>query len=56
MLENDGRDMARWDWSVELDVSLNRPKAAERDEVGRTEGDWQRTANAQAARPLNGES
>jgi small subunit ribosomal protein S23 len=56
VLENDGRDMAGWDWSVELDVSLNRPKAAERDKLGRTTEDWERTANSQASRPLNGEA
>ena len=56
MLENDGKDMARWDWSVELDVSLNRPKAAERDELGRTTEDWERTTKSQATRPLNGEA
>ena len=56
VLENDGKDMSRWDWSVELDVSLNRPKAAERDELGRTTEDWERTTNSQATRPLNGEA
>lgn len=57
LLENDGRDHEKWDWSVPLDVSLNRPKAGEVDQLGRrTDILWDRTMVTQSARPLNGES
>lgn len=56
VLESDGRDSERWDWSVELDVSLNRPGRGRIDEMGRTAETWERVARSQAARPLNGES
>ena len=56
VLENDGRDREKWDWSVELDVSLNRPRQGQRDGVGRTAEGWERVMLGQAGRPLNGES
>ena len=56
VLESDGRDAERWDWSVELDVSLNRPKATQMDELGRSINSWEEVAKSQSARPLNGES
>ena len=56
VIEGDGKDMERWDWSVELDVALNRPKAKERDAAGRTEKQWDIVARKQAGRPLNGEA
>lgn len=57
VLENDGRDMERWDWSVELDLSLNRPRGgSERDEYGRTDKMWDEVRTRLAGRPLNGEA
>ncbi|KAK5171103.1 mitochondrial ribosomal small subunit component [Saxophila tyrrhenica] len=56
VLENDGRDRERWDWGIELDVSLNRPRRKTRDKRGRTEDDWEIIMDTQAARPLNGEA
>lgn len=57
ILEDDGRDSERWDWGVELDVGLNRPRTGrQRDEFGRTDGVWERIRAAQAGRPLNGEA
>ena len=56
VLEDDGRDRERWDWSVELDVGMNRPLQGTRDELGRTEREWERIWSRQAARPVNGES
>lgn len=56
VLEGDGRDMERWNWGVELDVSLNRPKASQTDVFGRTNDAWEQTARSQAGRPLNGEA
>lgn len=56
VLENDGRDAEKWDWGVELDVSLNRPRGGQTDEFGRTDGVWEQVMKSQSARPLNGES
>ncbi|KAK3714220.1 mitochondrial ribosomal small subunit component [Vermiconidia calcicola] len=57
VLEGDGRDVERWDWGVELDVSLNRPRGGGgRDEFGRTVEEWEEVMRRQAARPLNGEA
>lgn len=57
MLENDGRDAQRYDWSVPLDHSLNRPIAG----ATNAEGDdlvqpWDEINTKQSGRPLNGES
>jgi small subunit ribosomal protein S23 len=57
VLENDGRDSEKWDWSVELDVALNRPgQKRGADEFGRTDVDWENLMKTQAGRPLNGEA
>jgi small subunit ribosomal protein S23 len=56
VIEGDGKDMEKWDWSVELDVALNRPKAKQRDAAGRTDEQWEDVAKEQAGRPLNGEA
>ena len=56
VLENDGRDREKWDWSVELDITLNRPKKGGKDKYGRTDEEWDEVVKAQALRPLNGES
>lgn len=56
VLEGEGRDREGWDWGVELDVSLNRPRAGMRDESGRDQEGWAKTAREQAGRPLNGEA
>ena len=56
VLEDDGRDSERWDWSVELDVSLNRPKAGSRDESGRTDREWEGIMERLSGRPVNGEA
>ena len=56
ILENDGRDAEKWDWSIELDFTLNRPKQGGRtDRFGRTDQEWDRIQASQAGRPLNGE-
>ena len=52
VLENDGRDRERWDWSVELDISINAPKSNSM----RQRQEWERTCQEQAGRPLNGEA
>lgn len=56
VLEDDGRDRERWDWSVELDAALNRPRAGTTGPSGRDMASWNRVMEVQAARPLNGEA
>lgn len=56
VLESDGRDREKWDWSVELDVALNRPRMRSKDPFGRTGLAWEMVMEKQAARPLNGEA
>lgn len=57
VLENDGRDAERWDWSVPLDHALNRPRAGEVNALGRrTDAEWDRVRRTQAGRPINGEA
>ena len=53
VLEDDGRDRERWDWSVELDVSLNPPETWRGKEPRKQ---WEAVCEKQAGRPLNGES
>jgi small subunit ribosomal protein S23 len=58
VLEDDGKDQHKWDWSLPLDYALLRPglspKTVPFDE--RPEVIWDRTASAQGLRPINGES
>lgn len=58
VIEDDGRDRERWDWSVPLDVSLNPPRNWEgsREEQQRAQKHWESFCERQAGRPLNGES
>ncbi|KAK4496638.1 hypothetical protein PRZ48_012618 [Zasmidium cellare] len=57
VLENDGRDHEKWDWSVPLDASLHRPKAGSMDQFGRrADLVWDRIMVKQSGRPINGES
>ncbi|KAI7488869.1 ATP-dependent DNA helicase [Hortaea werneckii] len=57
VLENDGRDAERWDWSVPLDHALNRPRAGEVNALGRrTDAEWDHVRRTQAGRPINGEA
>lgn len=58
VLEEDGRDRERWDWSVELDFALNRPRIGRgrRDEFGRTVEEWDRINARLSGRPLDGEA
>ncbi|KAI7322771.1 ATP-dependent DNA helicase, partial [Hortaea werneckii] len=57
VLENDGRDAERWDWSVPLDHALNRPRAGDVNALGRrTDAEWDRVRRTQAGRPINGEA
>lgn len=57
VLENDGRDHEKWDWSLPLDYSLLRPKAGQLDDFGRrADKIWDRKMAVQAARPINGEA
>lgn len=51
MLESDGRDHERWDWSLPLDFGLLRP-VVRKGEVGV----WDRLHARQSGRPLNGEA
>lgn len=55
VLENDGRDAQMWDWAVELDVALNRPRQGARG-VERTVEAWEKLMERQVGRPLNGEA
>lgn len=56
VLENDGRDRERYDWSVPLDYSLRRPKTDTRDEFGRDHVEWEEVMEVQGNRPINGEA
>ena len=57
ILEDDGRDTERWDWSVPLDHALLRPRAGETNEQGaQLDVAWDDTRRTQAARPINGEA
>ena len=57
VLEDDGRDGEKWDWGVELDVGLHRPRGGQGpDEYGRTDRVWEEVRTSQAGRPLNGEA
>lgn len=50
ILENDGRDLEKWDWSLPLDYSLKRPRAAVASQ------EWDANMATQSARPINGEA
>lgn len=57
VLENDGRDYEKWDWSIPLDHELQRPRAGDMDQFGRKKADiWDQTMTTQSARPINGEA
>lgn len=56
VLENDGRDAQGWDWGVELDVALNRPRQRGRGGLERTVEAWETLMEKQVGRPLNGEA
>ena len=57
VLEDDGRDSQKWDWSVPLDHSLSRPRAGETNEEGlELDMVWDEIRQRQAGRPMNGES
>jgi len=57
VLENDGRDQEKWDWSVPLDHALNRPRSGEVDEEGvKLDEQWDEVRRQQAGRPINGEA
>lgn len=58
VLEDDGKDGVKWDWSVPLDHSLSRPVSGARNEDGRVELDreWDATERRVAGRPVNGEA
>lgn len=56
ILEDDGRDMERWDWSVPLDYALKRPKVGEKDDFGNGPRQWDEVMKRQGRRPINGES
>ncbi|KAK5694956.1 mitochondrial ribosomal small subunit component [Elasticomyces elasticus] len=57
VLEDEGRDGEKYDWSVPLDHSLRRPKMGSLSEEGiELDQEWDRTAESQAGRPINGEA
>jgi small subunit ribosomal protein S23 len=57
VLENDGRDAEKWDWSVPLDHGVRRPRSGAVDEEGRrADLEWDRVRELQSARPINGEA
>ncbi|KAK0337917.1 mitochondrial ribosomal small subunit component [Friedmanniomyces endolithicus] len=57
VLEDDGRDAEKWDWSIPLDHALNRPKSgATSDEGVRLDLEWDGIHAQQAGRPINGEA
>lgn len=51
MLESDGRDHERWDWSLPLDLGLLRAKYPPGEGGG-----WDRLWAKQSGRPINGEA
>ena len=57
ILENDGRDREKWDWSVPLDHALQRPRSGEQDLEGkRIDDEWDDVRERQSARPIDGEA
>lgn len=50
VLESDGRDHERWDWSLPLDYGLLRPQMDGREK------DWDRAWARQSGRVINGEA
>lgn len=57
VLEEDGKDAQKWDWSVPLDFSLERPQQGVVDSRGRLlEKEWEETMNKQCRRPIDGEA
>ncbi|KAK5116727.1 hypothetical protein LTR62_007401 [Meristemomyces frigidus] len=57
VLENDGRDHEKWDWSVPLDHALRRPRSGTVDEEGvRLDEKWDLVRRQQSRRPMNGEA
>jgi small subunit ribosomal protein S23 len=62
VLEDDGKDLQRWNWSLSLDHAISRPEAAKKDtEAKRKQAQqeqtrWAKQANFQALRPISGES
>ncbi|KAK3673845.1 mitochondrial ribosomal small subunit component [Recurvomyces mirabilis] len=57
VLENDGKDAEKWDWSVPLDHALRRPRSGGESEEGvKTDEEWDRIRRSQSRRPINGEA
>lgn len=57
LLEDDGKDRVKWDWSIPLDHGLNRPLMESVNADGtRADYHWDRTWAAACARPVNGEA
>lgn len=57
ILEDDGRDHEKWDWSVPLDHALQRPTPGMRDQEGvDLNAEWDRVRAEQCGRPINGEA
>ncbi|SMQ55952.1 unnamed protein product [Zymoseptoria tritici ST99CH_3D7] len=57
MLEEDGRDHEKWDWSLPLDYALRRPPPGAKDAMGRQlDNEWDNKFATQSGRPLNGEA
>lgn len=58
MVETDGRDHEKWDWSLPLDFSLDRPYVSKASipESQRPEVAWDHIMRTQCARPINGEA
>ncbi|CAK4034155.1 37S ribosomal S25, mitochondrial [Lecanosticta acicola] len=51
VLEDDGRDHEKWDWSLPLDYTLRRPPVGDPETA-----EWDANMKTQSARPINGES
>ncbi|CZT24656.1 related to 37S ribosomal protein S25, mitochondrial [Ramularia collo-cygni] len=51
ILESDGKDHQRWDWSLPLDFGLLRPAVRDGEEKA-----WDRVMARQGGRPINGEA
>jgi small subunit ribosomal protein S23 len=57
ILENDGKDNTRWDWSIPLDHSLERPPSGTVSEEGAAaDAEWDAVRQQQSSRPINGEA
>lgn len=53
ILEDDGRDREKWDWSLPLDYGLNRPEV---NNITNAHLIWDEVMKKQSARPINGEA